>query len=351
MHPAKFIISLDFELHWGVFDHVSLDARGRAYFDRTRELIPPTLELFRQHGIRATWATVGLLFARDKQQVLEQQPAERPHYQNTAFDPYPIVAGMGRDESDDPYHYAPRLIEKILATPGQELGSHTFSHYYCLEPGQTAAAFRADLSAAQALARQNFGLTLRSLVFPRNQYTSAYLQVLEETGFQTYRTNPDVWFWRAQATREESLAKKAVRLLDHYVPLSPRPPVSPSPSPPISRSPGLPVSPSPSPPVSPSPHPPVSQFPRPQTPASRFFRPYLPKLDAYGGQALKLRRILNEMTRAARTGADYHLWWHPHNLATHPAKNMAALASILQHYRQLHRRYGMESMAMGERTG
>ena len=31
---SRFVISLDFELHWGVFDHTRLDAAGRTYFDR-----------------------------------------------------------------------------------------------------------------------------------------------------------------------------------------------------------------------------------------------------------------------------------------------------------------------------
>ena len=201
-----FTISLDFELHWGVFDHLRLDARGRRYFDRTRELIPPTLDLFTQYGIRATWATVGILMARDKAQLLAYAPAARPAYANPAYDAYALFdRQVGKSEHDDPYHFAPSLVQRILDTPGQELGSHTFSHYYCREPGQTAATFAADLAATQAIARDNFGTTLRSLVFPRNQYTPGYLDVLLDHGYRHYRINPDVWFWRAQATRDESM--------------------------------------------------------------------------------------------------------------------------------------------------
>src|SRR5208282_1335648 len=32
------------------------------------------------------------------------------------------------------------LVDLIVDTPGQELGSHTFSHYYCLEPGRQSKA-------------------------------------------------------------------------------------------------------------------------------------------------------------------------------------------------------------------
>ena len=313
MSTANFIISLDFELHWGVFDHTDLDARGRSYFDTTRELIPPTLELFAQYGTRATWATVGLLFANNRRQVEEAVPEVLPRYHNERLNPYALLRSIGQDEASDPYHYAPSLIRQILATDGQEVGSHTFSHFYCLEAGVTAEAFASDLQASRWLARENFGIELQSLVFPRNQ--CAYPEVIRRQGFGCYRSNPDVWFWKATNANDTSLHQKAVRLADHYLPLS-RSDI------PASRETSIGL------------------------PASRFFRPYQSHIDGYGGQYLKVRRILGEMTRAARHGNSYHLWWHPHNLATNPRKNLAALDHILQHYRKLNRRYGMQSMNM-----
>ena len=180
MNPGAFILSLDFELHWGVFDHVALDGRGQKYFQTTRELIPELLLRFREAKLHCTWATVGFLFAGNQEQMQRLCPTQLPAYSNPNFDPYRLIrAGqVGRNESDDPYHYAPSLIEKILETPGQELGSHTFSHYYCLEPGQNAGTFAADLSAAQAIAQENFGVALHSLVFPRNQFPASYLATL-----------------------------------------------------------------------------------------------------------------------------------------------------------------------------
>ena len=41
--------------------------------------------------------------------------------------------------------FAPDLIRRIKETPGQEIGTHTYSHYYCLEPGQGIESFNADL--------------------------------------------------------------------------------------------------------------------------------------------------------------------------------------------------------------
>ena len=316
---SRLIISLDFELHWGVFDHVALDAAGRAYFDRTRVLVPEVLERFHRHGIHATWATVGMLFARSREDLLATMPDVLPDYANDALNPYPLLEHIGVNEREDPYHYAASLIERVLATPGQSLGSHTYSHYYCLERGQSREAFTADLAAAQRIAERMFGVRLTSLVYPRNQYVADYLPAITANGFHSYRTNPDVWFWQAESTESTGLLQKAARLTDHYLNLN--------------RESGF-------------------AAPRPDdaglfdVPASRFLRPYLPKIDGYGGQRLKVRRICRELTAAARAGLDYHLWWHPHNLATEPRKNMAALDQVLTHFAALRRQYGMQSATM-----
>lgn len=322
MPASRFVISLDFELHWGVFDHIPLNTRSRAYFDRTRELIPKQLKLFEKNGIRATWASVGILFAHDRAQLEAFLPTSQPGYRNNRLNPYPLIMSkqVGDNEVTDPYHYAPSLIKKILSTPGQEVGSHTFSHYYCLEEGQNEMDFNADLKVAQALAYENFGIKLHALVFPRNQYKISYLKVVKENSFTSVRTNPNSWFWRSQATHHESNGKRFTRLLDHYLKIEPDTSFA------IAE----------------------ADNELSAVPASRFFRPYIVKLDAYGGQQLKVRRICSEMKRAAQRGRCYHLWWHPHNMASHPSKNFKALEHIIACYHQLHRQYGMETAHMSD---
>ena len=81
-------------------------------------------------------------------------------------------------------------------------------------------------------------------------------------------------------------------------------------------------------------------------PASRFLRP-VSRLDRRLSR-LRLRRIRAEMTRAAQQGADYHLWWHPHNFGTYTEENLALLDAIVAHYQELRRRYGMASMTITE---
>jgi peptidoglycan/xylan/chitin deacetylase (PgdA/CDA1 family) len=61
-----FTISLDFELHWGVFDKRDRQAREACY-KNTLRAVPQMLELFAKYDVHVTWATVGSLFAANKQ--------------------------------------------------------------------------------------------------------------------------------------------------------------------------------------------------------------------------------------------------------------------------------------------
>ena len=79
--------------------------------------------------------------------LIANLPERLPHYTNPLFSAYDELAELGEDESLDPFHFGGSLIEEVLRHPGQEVASHTFSHFYCLEKGQTAEDFRADLEA------------------------------------------------------------------------------------------------------------------------------------------------------------------------------------------------------------
>ncbi len=81
-------------------------------------------------------------------------------------------------------------------------------------------------------------------------------------------------------------------------------------------------------------------------PASRFLRPYSPRLGRL--EWLRLRRITSAMETAARTNTTFHLWWHPHNFGAQTAKNLDVLRIILRTFQELNDRYGMQSQTMAE---
>ena len=139
---------------------------------------------FDEFGLAATWATVGFLFARNRKELTDFYPSVRPGYADGRLDPYSET--IGADESDDPFHFAPSLIDRIRDTPRQEIGSHTFSHYYCLEDGQTAEAFRADLESARQIAAAA-AIRLKSLALPRNQFNTSYAPFMRAASLICYR--------------------------------------------------------------------------------------------------------------------------------------------------------------------
>jgi peptidoglycan/xylan/chitin deacetylase (PgdA/CDA1 family) len=309
------VISLDFELHWGVRDKESPSGRYRDNLLGAREVIPRILDLFAEFGVAATWATVGFLFARTRREMENFRPAMRPWYENSLLSPYQEALGDG--EEDDPLHFAPSLIETIRRTPRQEVSTHTFSHYYCLAPGQDREAFRADLDSAAAIARK-YGMPLRSIVFPRNQHNPAYDDLLLEVGIICYRGNQPRWMY--QAVVESNTLSRGARLLDTYFNVA-----------------GSHLT-------------PWHQVPQDtglcNVPASFFLRPYSPRLRRL--DRLRLRRLAKSMKEAATSGQIIHLWWHPHNFGSHMDQNMSFLRSVLDIFANYGGRYGFRSLSMVE---
>ena len=104
-------------------------------------------------------------------------------------------------ERADPYHYGLSMIRQIKAAARQEIGTHTFSHYYCLEDGGTIEDFDADLRAAHAAARA-VDVELKSIVFPRNQYSSEALVACKRAGLIAYRGNEKHEMYRPVSQRD-----------------------------------------------------------------------------------------------------------------------------------------------------
>ncbi len=276
-----------------------------------RNAIPMMLDLFRQQHIRATWATVGFLFAGTREEVERFRPQRLPSYHRIAANNWIFETGV--DETSDPLHFARSLINRIAATPGQEIASHTFSHYYCHEPGQAPEDFLADLQAAHEIAK-HAGHCLDSLVLPRNQLDDAYLDCIRQAGFRCYRGNPSgAGFGRHH---RNAFWTRALRLLDSYFNLT-----GPHTTRWCDLGRDLPV----------------------DIPASMFLRPYsgIALLDA-----LRLRRIKAAMQHAAERNEIFHLWWHPHNFGMNIEENLRGLNILIEHFKRLSSEYGMQSLSM-----
>lgn len=309
------VISLDFELHWGVRDQRTVDGPYRENLLGARLAIPQILNLFEEFGIAATWATVGFLFAKDRQEREEFSPSMRPQYKNPKLDAY--VQPTGQNEDDDPLHYASSLIAQIAKTPRQEIATHTFSHYYCQEPGEIRETFAADISSALAISRR-YDFDMRSIVFPRNQFRAGYESILQNAGITCYRGNEPNWMYRPRPRHQETLAVRAPRLLDGYISLSGSKCVRWEE---IRQDNGL-----------------------YDVRASMFLRPYSTQRKSL--EPVRLRRVAGGIRAAAKNGGIFHLWWHPHNFGKNIAENLAFLRSVLQVFAEQRQVHGMQSLSM-----
>lgn len=315
--PGALVVSLDFELHWGMRDRRppvgSLESELRA----SRRSVTDLAALFEERGVRATWATVGLLFATTRAEAERHMPARRPRYRRPELDPYQEL--IGADEGQDPLHLAGSLVSALAAMPGQEVASHTFSHYYCLEEGQDGETFEADLAAARAIAAAR-GIVLRSLVLPRNQWHPPYAPVLLRQGFTCYRGPQPGWAHRGRRDEDGSALVRAARMADTYGGIRPPPTFAWGE---LDDGTGLCNIPG-------------SAFLRPWTPVRRRLEP------------LRRARLVAGLRDAARHGRILHLWWHPHNVTAHPQPHADLLHRLFDEADRLASSTGFRCLTMAE---
>jgi len=307
-----FTISLDFELFWGVRDHRTLESYGEN-IRNVHKVVPRLLELFSKYNIHCTWATVGFLFFKEKKEMMSYLPAERPNYKKIEYDPYSYI---DQNELERIYHFAPALIEQIKETPGQEIGTHTFSHFYTLEKNTTIGQFKNDLRSAIAIAKAK-GIRIKSIVFPRNQYSDEHINACLEEGIKIYRGNELSGAYKPISREKENIFRKGVRFADTFINITGH-------------------------------H--CHTIPEGSdivnVPASRFLRPHNPKFKMFDG--LKLRRIKQGIKFAAKHSLIYQLWWHPHNFGKYMDENFDFLEQVLLFYHQLNQEEKIESQNLLE---
>jgi hypothetical protein len=312
MSSGIFVISLDFELYWGIRDHKKIND----YYENlsgTSDAVNDILHMFVEFDISATWSTVGLLMANCKEEALLYSPTIKPSYQNENLSPYDYLSAGWKTEFDK-FHFVKPLINKIASTPKQRVGSHTFSHFYSMESGQTPEQFEVDLASARNIAGK---LNLNSLVFPRNQCNESYLYLLPKYGLDSYRGNESSWLYSPAAKSKHSILKRLGRLIDSYIDIS---------GPNTTSVKNI-----------------KKTFPH-NIPASRFLRPFSKKLQLI--EFFKIRRIKKSMSHAAKRGEVFHLWWHPHNFGVNSKENLSMLRDILLHFKSLEKHHEMKSLNM-----
>jgi hypothetical protein len=306
---GSFVVSLDYELMWGVRDHATRETYGRNILGG-REAILALLDLFHRRGIRATWAIVGALLCESKSELMQR--ARQALVSRAVLNSFHDI---GPSERRDPYHFGASLARRIASCEGQEIGTHTFSHRCALEPGVTLEYFGADVSQA-VLQLREWGIRCRSIVFPRNQYNLSVLEACGLMGITHFRGNEKTWFYAPASGDKQTKPRRLCRLADSYINLSGSN---------VSR--------------------PAEQNSRlVNVASSRFLRPFNARLAPL--ESLRLNRIEKAMQDAALTGGTFHLWWHPENFGTHLAENLRVLNKVLDAFDRFRNEHGMQSRVM-----
>ncbi len=310
---SSFIISLDFELFWGV-SHSKTIKEYKKNILGAKTVIPKLLDYFNKYEIHCTWATVGMIMCKNYREWKTINPKIFPNYTNK-YSSYEIENIVRENEE---LFFANDLIKLIKKNSNNEIASHTYSHLCCGEKGVNVEQFMEDMKCFRDIAENN-QIDVKSIVFPRNQYSPKYIDCLNEFGISSFRGNSKHWLYKNGHLTKGGLAGRALRLIDFYLPISSN----------IYNQRDL-----------------IKRNSLLNIPSSIFFRPWSKKLSLFESQRIK--RIKELMTNAAKNELLFHLWWHPHNFGINQEENLYLLSDILDHYKKLETIYGMKSMTMNE---
>ncbi|MDR2207034.1 MAG: polysaccharide deacetylase family protein [Flavobacteriaceae bacterium] len=312
-----FCISIDFELYWGIHDKKSIEEYSEN-ISGVWTVVPKLLELFKKYNIHATWAVLGAMISENLDELQEFTPTEKPEYHDKILSPYYKLYDKIKTLNPQ-YIFGKPLFETLKSAPDQEIGTHTFSHYYCLEDGQTKLSFEADLDAAKKILKKN-GIDAKAFVFPRHQLNDDYIKDFPKFGIETYRGTEKIWYNSPAKTGTEGVLKRAVRFADYYFPMFSQHCQS------------------------------ISEVKQNENlymiRASRWFRPYSEKWKKL--DFLKLRRIKTQMKYAAKTGKIFQLWFHPHDIGKNIEENFRQLEIILKYFEVLKNRCNFQSKNFAE---
>ena len=313
------VISLDYELLWGLagWDDEHLKAYERNV-DNANDALLQIVKMLEEYGMKLTVAYVGTMNNSSVAEVMDEKNGFNAEYNSSIFSAFNSSVPYAKKANKPSLLFAKDIIGQLKDQSHVELASHTYSHYYCLEDGQTKEMFEKDVELA-CLNAEKIGLKLRSIILPRNQIQHDYMVVCKDRGITHYRGTLNNWLYKTEKTKSRFSMKGALRFLDTYINISGSNTYS------------------------------MSEYKDDvlvNVPGSRFLRPFSAKLSFF--ERLKIKRIKSSMTYAAKHGLVYHLWWHPHNFGANTTENMDNLKSLCEHYLFLKNKYWFNSSTMSE---
>ena len=161
---ASFILSIDLELAWGIWDKINQKNLNRI-ISLERLICNNLLKIFDEYEFPVTWAVVSALLDENNKMI---------------------------NSSNKKAWFAPEILESILFSKTKHLvASHSYNHKEfkkCLRNEVVE-----DFEKSYYFFNQ-FDLKTDTLVFPRNQVH--HLEVLKNFNFKAYRSVDKSWYRR-----------------------------------------------------------------------------------------------------------------------------------------------------------
>ena len=182
---GTFVISLDTEFSWGMFDNKNIEFIYNDEFgNKIRLIIDELLEIFNKYNISATWAIVGHLFLSKCKKIDGIKHPEIKHPNHKWFHDW-YKKDPCTNIKEDPSWYGKDVLIKIKNTePKQDIGSHSFSHCIFSDSGCDKEVAKSELKKCIKLAKE-YNINLKSFVFPRNEID--HLNILKKNDFIVFR--------------------------------------------------------------------------------------------------------------------------------------------------------------------
>ena len=176
MKKSGIIISIDFELDWGYRDQdnpLSVDEISKG--------LDSLIALLNKHQIKSTWAIVGQLFTNNRKE----------------------------DNSKRQLQWITRnLKENDLI----EIASHTYNHIFCEELSKEL--IEEDFTLMKNIAKDNTR-DFKSIVFPRNQYSTANLYLIKKNSYTHYRSVLEKWYLKTNKySKENKIKRNLIKIFD-----------------------------------------------------------------------------------------------------------------------------------------
>lgn len=317
MTQGRFILSLDYELIWGVYEKKRIWDYVHSNLNNANDALVKICDLAEQYDIKLSIGIVGLLnidhnknddsICNNKIKSIAFWKKNRESIYRNHLTDFDKICGD------------PSIIQNLISRKNIEIVSHTYYHSFF----QDEENLKETLSLESFKIKELFKLLeipMNSIIFPRNQYNKELLKEFQTLGFRYFRGIDFGFSWT-----KHSLFKKNFNLLSklYYI-------IRLYSGYPVDRTYFLPK----------------KEMGLKNVKGSYFMRPY-----NHITKKIEHRKVLSikkQMSKAALEGKYFHIWWHPHNYGKNLNENLSQIEEIFRHYKELNLKFGYESKFISE---